>query len=250
MLEIDEVEILEQSLAEKNEEIERLKAQLEELQKFNLIFVDILHHDLLNIVANIITYNEFLMEDETNENKLNDMNVIKSNVTKLENVIEDTYSYSRLKDYELQVKTVDINELIFKAVNFYNPLAREKGQSIEYDDVGQSLAKVDPILSDVISNLISNAIKFSPERTIVKLQLEDVGENWQILVKDQGEGVADEYKDKIFSRFTRIKKEGIRGNGLGLSIADRIIEMHKGKLWVEDNRPRGSIFVARFPKEI
>jgi len=71
----------------------------------------------------------------------------------------------------------------------------------------------------------------------------------KVMVKDRGEGVPDEYKEKIFRRFERRMKEGVKGTGLGLAIVRRVMEFHKGKVWVEDNPGGGSIFCVLLPKK-
>ncbi len=71
-----------------------------------------------------------------------------------------------------------------------------------------------------------------------------------VFVKDNGEGVEDEYKESIFNRFTRVKREGVKGTGLGLAIAKRIVGIHKGSIWVEDNPEGGSIFYFEIPKNL
>ena len=67
-------------------------------------------------------------------------------------------------------------------------------------------------------------------------------------MKDQGVGVADAHKQRIFNRFERIEKEGVTGSGLGLTITKQIVVLHGGEVWVEDNPSGGSIFFAKVPK--
>jgi signal transduction histidine kinase len=69
-----------------------------------------------------------------------------------------------------------------------------------------------------------------------------------LFVKDQGEGIPDEHKQRIFSRFERLGKEGVQGSGLGLTITKQIVSLHRGEIWVEDNPSGGSAFFVRVPK--
>jgi len=68
-----------------------------------------------------------------------------------------------------------------------------------------------------------------------------------VSVKDRGNIIPDESKEIIFERFKRIEKRGVKGTGLGLSIVKRIVDIHKGKVWVEDNPEGGNIFLVRIP---
>ena len=67
-------------------------------------------------------------------------------------------------------------------------------------------------------------------------------------IRDFGKGIPDKDKPLIFTRFTRLKKEGVEGSGLGLAIVKRLVDLHKGRIWVEDNPAGGSIFCVRLPK--
>ena len=93
------------------------------------------------------------------------------------------------------------------------------------------------------------AVKFSPVGKKIEVGIEDGGDRWDALVKDWGEGIRDENKEKIFSRFERLGKEGIKGTGLGLAIVRRIVDLHNGTVTVSDNPEGGSIFTVSLPKD-
>lgn len=98
--------------------------------------------------------------------------------------------------------------------------------------------------------LLDNAIKYSPEDSEIDFQLWQGKQEVTISVADQGIGVADKDKEKIFDRFYRVDKARSRssgGLGLGLSLAKAIVEHHHGKIWVEDNKKQGSIFKVKLP---
>jgi len=105
------------------------------------------------------------------------------------------------------------------------------------------------MIEDVFLNLISNTIKYSPFGSRIELDIQERGDRWVVSVKDFGEGIPEENKKKLFSRFERLGKEGIKGMGLGLAIAQRIVDLHGGHIWVEDNPDGGSIFYVSLPKE-
>jgi len=74
--------------------------------------------------------------------------------------------------------------------------------------------------------------------------------NYRISVADKGEGIPDKYKTAIFDRFTRLEKGAIKGSGLGLGIVKKIVELHNGKVWVENNSPKGSVFIVELPQKV
>jgi signal transduction histidine kinase len=103
----------------------------------------------------------------------------------------------------------------------------------------------------VVSNLISNAIKFSPVGETIHLKCINESSHIQIAVADHGIGIPDEMKDKVFNMFTDAKRAGTIGEksfGLGLSICKQIIEKHHGKIWFESKPGNGTTFYIRLPK--
>ena len=108
--------------------------------------------------------------------------------------------------------------------------------------------RANKIIQEVFANLISNAIKYASEGKRVVVEHEDKGDSVRIKVTDFGEGIADPYKAGIFDRFKRKGKKGVKGSGLGLTISKKIVELHRGKIWVEDNRAGGAVFVVEIPK--
>lgn len=130
----------------------------------------------------------------------------------------------------------------------YGPLAKEKNITIEHHISRSCMFKASPLIKDVISNLLSNAIKHSPMNSKVILEI-DRDPPCRITVKDNGPGIPDKEKERIFERFSRIKKEGVKGSGLGLAIVKRVVDLHKGEVWVEDNPEGGSVFCVVLSKE-
>lgn len=106
------------------------------------------------------------------------------------------------------------------------------------------------LLQMAIHNLLENAIKYTPADTPVKVCLKEGNETIQLQVADEGNGISDEEKRKIFSKFYRVGDETTRktkGTGLGLYLTARIIRQHKGKIVVKDNQPKGALFEISLP---
>jgi two-component system sensor histidine kinase VicK len=102
----------------------------------------------------------------------------------------------------------------------------------------------------VISNLISNAIKFSPNNADIKVKVANGNNEVKISVSDNGIGIPDNIKNDVFNTFTNAKRTGTAGEksfGLGLSICRQIIENHNGKIWFESNAGKGTTFYISLP---
>jgi len=168
------------------------------------------------------------------------------------NVAEMTDSAARLAavsaGHPLQLVAADPTQVMRSVLPDLEHHLTEKDMTLTEHSGGAFTALFSPLMKDVFANLISNAIKYSPRGTRIDFGVEDRGESWSLYVKDQGEGIADEHKQTIFNRFERLGKEGVKGSGLGLTIAKQIVGLHGGEIWVEDNPTGGSVFFVRVPK--
>jgi signal transduction histidine kinase len=232
------------------------RRRLEQSNKMKDLFTDILRHDLLNPVG-IIKNSVELLEEDPGDKKLVEM--IKKHTKRLEDIIRNASQLARIESLEkVELTYCDLGDYVREAVEEMEPLAREKGIEIIQELDGVFPAKCNPIFKDVITNLLSNAIKYGPERSKVTVAIKDFDGEWKIMVKDNGPGIPDEYKESIFYRFTRREKGGTKGVGLGLSIVRGIVSLHGGRVWVEDNiledkrygetKKQGSIFCVTLPK--
>lgn len=231
------------------QKLKKYARQLEYSNKLKDLFTDIMRHDLLNPVGIIKNYTEIMLDEESDKEKIQRLRSMKKNAEKVINLIENASEYERLVGIEeLDFEEADLNSIIKEAVHAFEPMLKAKKMEVEYKAEGECLAKVNPVIEDIFSNLISNAIKYSPENSKIVIGIEDDNDSWKVMVKDHGEGVPDEYKEAIFERFKRGGKKGVKGTGLGLAIVKRAVELHKGRVWVEDNPEGGSIFYVILPK--
>ncbi|MBT5332207.1 MAG: HAMP domain-containing histidine kinase [Porticoccaceae bacterium] len=134
--------------------------------------------------------------------------------------------------------TASVSEIVEDIFEFYEPLAEEKQVELKTEIEEVNLNCDRDLLFQAIANLVDNAIKFSPANSNVKIRLSKASGRVLISVSDQGEGVSDEDKNKIFDRFYRAEKSrNSAGNGLGLSLVAAIIELHAGQIELSDNNP-------------
>lgn len=214
--------------------------QVERSNMFKELLLDILKHDILNPLT-VIKNVAHTIEKEKSE-------LIIRNVGKIEDIIKRASIYSKLESVEeLEFEQMDLAEVIEGAVDSLRNLSKKKEIEIEIVKGKKSYnAEVSPWIEEAFINLISNAIKYSPAKSKVKIIFEEDEMSIKIGVADLGYGIPDEEKPYIFERFGKGKKS--KGMGLGLAIVKRIVELHKGNVWVETNKPRGSIFYIRVPK--
>jgi len=181
----------------------------------------------------------------------------------LQNSLKDTERLKSLVDNILMAAKIENQSLIFtrfdvnlskiageSARNIQDKFGRQCNFNIEiHPDVfveGDSSA-----LTSIIINLVENAIKYSPTNSTIHILLTGNKEFAQFVVKDQGIGVEELEKEKIFSKFYRVGNEDTRktkGTGLGLFIVKQLIDFHEGRISIEDNSPKGSIFVVEIPR--
>ena len=229
--------------------IKKYTRELEEANHLKDIFMDIMRHDLLNPIGIASGYTDIMLDEETDTDKKAYLERIKENLSKAEYMINNATKLSKLEYFEsIELEELDLKEIIREVVNNFKPIADEAKMKIKNNITQNIPVKANKIIEEVFSNLISNAVKYAPEGEKIVIESEEKDGFWRIKVIDFGEGIADENKDGIFDRFKRKAKRGVKGTGLGLAIAKRIIELHKGRIWIEDNPKSGAVFIVEIPK--
>ncbi|WMW26044.1 response regulator [Methanolobus sediminis] len=236
-----------EDITEKRKDEIKLMEYARELQKSNDIkdlFTDVLRHDLLNPAGLIKSFTELLEETATSERQENLIANIKRSNIKLIELIENAAKLAKLEsiDEMVFVKT-NISQIINDVQDNFGQELKSKNMTLKIETFGQHQALANPMIEGVISNFISNAIKYSPQNTNITVKVENFTDKWKISVADQGDGVPDKDKEAVFTRFNRLHKESIKGSGIGLAIAKRIMDLHGESVGVVDNpEGHGSIF--------
>jgi len=172
-------------------------------------------------------------------------------VNKMADLIYGFLDLSRLEPGKLQLKIqqFDMNKLIANVIAETNPV--NYTHSIIFKPHGELNVNADrDKIGQVISNFLSNAIKYSPKESTVTLSAKIAGDNVLVAVADKGIGVKLKDQEKIFQRFYRAESDHIKtisGFGIGLYLASEIIQRHKGKIWVESEEDKGSTFYFSLP---
>jgi|ERR1051326_2703340 signal transduction histidine kinase len=221
------------------------EAELAERQKNFLLSVT---HELKSPIASTKLAIETVLKRELEKEKQKEIlsNAIRD-TDRLNVLVENILLASRMEGtaFELHKENVNLSEYVEEGmkqtVQTFNPK-----QKIALDiqpNVSFSIDKT--IFPSIILNLFENAVKYSPENSMIKISLKEQGNGVILSVADQGIGISSAEKENIFKKFYRIGSEETRktkGTGLGLYIVKYLTEKHGGEILVRDNTPRGSIF--------
>lgn len=230
----------------------KLLTQVEEL-KTN--FIGMMSHDLKTPLARIQGMLEIVGRDKNplSDDQKNAIKSIQKSTEDLLNFISSILNFSRLESQgvQLNLKTKDINIIIEEVIAKCTHLASEKNIKIVMELEPLFSIKMDiDLIRQVLMNLIENAIKYSPNNTIVRVVSEEKEGLVRVSILDQGIGIPEDEKPRLFMKFFRsrnAKNSPIKGSGLGLYLSKYFIELHKGTLTAESKENVGSTFTVYLP---
>ena len=246
--------ILYEEISEKNE-------KLVKLEKLKSEFVSIVSHELRTPLQPINNALDIILSGKAGEvtDKMeNFLNMGKRNVKRLRSIIDDLLNLSKIEagKMEYHFEKTNLAEPVKMVLSTFAPMALEKNISLEAvlkadeADVYADSQKIEQVLT----NLVSNALKFTDEKGKVKIILSENKKHpdlWLIEVKDNGIGISEENLGKVFDKFQQIENSLSRkvgGTGLGLPIAKEFIVAHRGQIWVESIEGKGTSFFFTLPK--
>jgi PAS domain S-box-containing protein len=234
-----------------------LEFQNKELEQFAYIA----SHDLQEPLRKIQTFTEIITNNIDNkEFVLKYFDKINTSARRMADLIKSVLNYSRLSTHESDVAPVDLNKLMTEVLNDFELLIAEKNAKISVAEL-PTVRGIGLQLLQLFSNLVSNALKFNtgaPEITISSkkmkaAELKDIGglkpEETYVLISlaDNGIGFEQKYSEHVFTIFQRLHKNQFPGTGIGLALCKRIVENHKGRIWVESHPGKGSTFFMLLP---
>ena len=232
----------------------RLLTQVEEL-KSN--FMRMMSHDLKTPLARIQGMTEVIRKEspELNETQNKALITISESSEELTEFIGSILSLSRIesKEMKLQLRSRDINQILRGVIRNLDYLAKRKNIEIVTELEPLFSVKVDEnLLRTVFTNLVENAIKYSPDNSRILVSTEDDCNELVIQVADQGRGIHKGELAHIFERFYRAQnsRTDTQGNGLGLYLAKYFVELHNGRLEADSELSKGSTFTVRLPMEM
>ncbi|MBI5574570.1 MAG: HAMP domain-containing histidine kinase [Elusimicrobia bacterium] len=234
--------------------------KLKELDEMKRDFVSSLTHELRSPLGAIETYINLLLDKNPEYEKENFFR-IKKNVSRLRNFINDLLDIAKIEKGKMEISPVpfDLSDAVKDIVDLFKLQAGEKKIDLAYSsDLSIINIKADEDhIKQVITNLVSNALKFTPAGGKICInaklvQSKKTADYILVSVSDTGIGIPKDSLDKLFQKFEQVKGvrekiKGPKGTGLGLSIAKGIVELHGGKIWIESDINKGTTFFFTIP---
>ena len=247
MLDVTERNRAQGKLALKNEKLEKVNEQLRH-------FAYIASHDLQEPLRKIRMFGDQLSEETNGELSSEGefaLDTMISAAERLSNLVTDVLAFSRVSYAEFSIHKVDISDVVAQVLTAMEEKIDEIGANIEIGDL--PIVQGDPVqLNRLLMNLIGNAIKYRRPNSIVKIEIAghfDPLENaTEITVSDNGIGFSNDYAEKIFQPFLRLNQRSMySGSGIGLAVAQSIVEKHGWGLTASGKPGIGSVFTIRLP---
>ncbi len=242
-------EKLEEKVREATKELYQAYSELKRTEKFRSEFFSNITHELKTPVTAIKGTIDLIERKGFADKK--HLEIIKKNIEKLSKMIKDLLDYSKIESGQIELlkEKNNIIEAIEDAIFLVSPLSKQKNIKILLENRLDIWASFDhEKIQQVLSNLLTNAIKFSPENGKIIIKVSENKKEIRVSIEDFGPGIPPEEREKVFQKFYRVSKDKREGIGLGLAICKGIIEAHGGKIWVEEPPHRGSIFHFTLPK--
>jgi PAS domain S-box-containing protein len=238
-----------QALAEQNE-------RLRELDRLKDEFIALVSHELRTPLTSIHGYLELVLDGGAGElgpEQQRFLSVVERNTKRLMQLVGDLLFMAQVEagKLALDLEEVDLNEVLAECIEAAKPVADDRQVELVTD-----LAETPTMLGDrsrlaqVLDNLISNALKFTPASGRVSVRVSRTGRDAVVEVADTGVGIPAEEQDRLFERFFRSSnatEQAIPGSGLGLTIAKTIVERHEGSIEIESAEGKGTTVRVRLP---
>ncbi|MEX2567817.1 MAG: ATP-binding protein [Cyclobacteriaceae bacterium] len=239
-------------ISQQNIELQETLGALEQSQAENTKIMYMVAHDLRNPISSMVMMSDILLEDEKiEEDSRVLLEHIKTSGNHSLNLVKEMMQSNKNTE-NLKKELLEMDRMLHYCVELLHHKAQEKDQTL--------ILEASPVIVNVsrekiwrvISNLIANAIKFSPKGSDIRIGMKNNPDQVLITVKDQGIGIPDSIKEKVFELYTDGKREGTEGEkpfGMGLAISRQIISAHKGEIWFESQEGKGTTFFVALPKE-
>jgi len=238
----------EDALEQKNKELTQINQELEH-------FAYVASHDLQEPLRTITSFIQIL--DKRYIHKLDEdaqqfMGFVVEGAKRMQTLIHDLLEYSRINRFNTGYEKIDLNEIF----NTINRVLKDKIESHDALVLSENLPTVYGNrlqLTQVFQNLVDNAIKFKAKKRKpeIIISVNDLGDKWELIFKDNGIGISQEYFQRIFVIFQRLHThDEYTGTGIGLAICKKIIERHGGEIWVDSKPGKGTAFHLSIAKNL
>lgn len=246
-------EIMEQKIQKATHDLSKANHELKKLDKLKTEFIADMSHELRSPVTAIKGGLDYLKRTTTDKNSKTYLSLIDNNLLRLTCMVNDMLDLTRIEAGKVawNFETYDMTALILEIIEILSLKAKSKNLTLVHNRLTPLWVKIDiERIEQVLVNVIENAIRFSPENSIIKINWRQENRWCRVSVSDSGMGIHKENLENIFKKFHTLasnKDTGIKGTGLGLTICRKIIEAHQGKIWVKSEVGKGTTFVFTIP---
>lgn len=235
-----------------NLQLEKERQFLIDVEQLKNNFLSLISHDLKTPIAKIQGICDRLLTEGEKMPYAADLTALRVEATELHRYIHTILQITRVesRDFRINKDASDINELIDIVMRRLQPLATNKKITLHAELEPMFLIEVDPVLiSEVILNLVENAIKYTPDGGRVVITSREIDDNVLVMVEDNGPGISKDEQKRIFDKFFRGEqgRNQPKGSGLGLYLVKYFIEIHNGQVFLESELGRGTKVGFRLP---
>ncbi|MCB0212669.1 MAG: GHKL domain-containing protein, partial [Anaerolineae bacterium] len=234
-------------------QIESINTQLQKANEELDAFSYSISHDLRSPLRLIDSYAEILLEDyedQLEEEAQQVLNVITKNAAKMNQLIEDILSYSRVGRAKKIHNQLDLTPIIDELIEFFQEVEKKCTIAFEVGPLPPLYGDY-PLIQQLFFNILSNAVKYTRPADQPRIEIHGEQKDNEILytIADNGIGFDMVYADEIFNVFSRLHADEneFEGTGIGLALVKRIVQSHHGRVWVESRSGQGSTFYLAFP---
>jgi signal transduction histidine kinase len=240
----DEIGLLTKNFNQMTKELNKIETMRQE-------FIASVSHEIQSPLTSIRGFSAALKADIVSEDKkIQYLTIIEKESTRLSQLSSNLLKLASL-DSEHQTLTLQqyrLDEQIRHVVMALEPQWTKKNIEIDLDLSNVQMEADKDLLEQVWLNLVTNAIKYTPENGLVKISIHQKNEEIDVKIKDNGIGIAEEDQKYIFESFYKVdKSRTLKGSGLGLAITKKIVRLHEGAIRVESKKEQGSIFTVTLP---
>ena len=234
-------------------EAERARQDAEKANRLKSAFLANMSHEIRTPLTSVIGFSEVL-EEELEAEHLRFAQLIRQSSTRLKEVLDSVLRLSKLEVgvVEFEPEEIDLAAEVERTVNLLQPQAEEKNLSLHIDVPDALPIDLDPgATGRILDNLVSNAIKYTPEGGEVEVRLRRDGDQVELQVEDTGEGIDPDLLPDLFEPFVQAAEDEGRsdGSGLGLAITKRLVEGMKGEINVNSEPGRGTCFSVHLTRD-
>lgn len=234
-----DLELQKQSLTDKNNELSN--------------FAHVASHDLKEPLRIITNYNQLLLRRYKDKLDSDAMEFIQYSIdggNRMKLLIDSLLQYAKIGTSSFNFEEININDVIDTVINNLKIQIDEKNVLINKSNLPVIVA--DKVLIELIfRNLINNAIKYSSQAPIIDISYKEDKNEYIFIIKDNGIGIDSKYHESIFSMFKRLHgRSEYEGTGIGLATVKKIVEAHNGKIWIESEEKKGSVFYFTISKNL